>query len=123
MATDDRLLYEGELDESSREVYLALYVDGGHYADVYVGDKDQDDIDFWRSIANLWVAAPLMQLRLKEARDAIATLPIDALGTCSAPDFIGNRTGEGVDYDTTQWGVRDELLGHIDDALKEAKGE
>ena len=63
-------LYKGELDEGARELYLALYIDDAHYADVYIGDKDQDDIDLWRDIANLWLAAPAL-LAACEAEEAI----------------------------------------------------
>ena len=73
-------LYEAKLDEGAHEVYLGLYVDGEPYADVYISDRDQDDIDFWRSVANLWMAAPVL-LAACEAEEA-ATNHYDGCDVC-----------------------------------------
>jgi len=58
--------------------------------------------------AALIAAAPELLQRLKEARDAIASLPDDALG-------IAER-------DCYQWTIKNELLSYIDDAIAKAGG-
>lgn len=66
--------------------------------------------------ARLIASAPELYERLKEARDAIASLPEYALG---GESIYSSHTGEIVgDYP-----IRDELLHHIDAALSKAAGE
>ena len=124
----DKLLYEARTElvpwTKKDDDHKALhFIIAGRNFDRFLCQGDADDLEFWQAVGWLWECAPLMQLRLKEARDAIASLPSDALGIASAPDFLGDRTGEGVDYDTTHWYIRDELLSNIERALREEKGE
>lgn len=66
--------------------------------------------------ARLIASAPELYERLKEARDAIASLPEYALG---GESIYSSHTGEIVgDYP-----IRDKLLHHIDAALSKAAGE
>ena len=69
-----------------------------------------------------------MQLRLKQARDAIAQMPPDVLGVTGFADFLSDmdedgNLRDGVLYDTTNMYTRDLLLGNIERALREEKGE
>jgi hypothetical protein len=57
----------------------------------------------------LIIAAPELLKVCKDARDAIASLPEEALG---------------IAYDTRDhWPIRDELLHNLDEAIKKATGE
>ena len=59
--------------------------------------------------ARLIVTAPDLLAMLSESRNAIASLPMDALG-------VG---GDGM----THWAIRDELLDNIDRVIAQARGE
>lgn len=117
-ATDDRLLYEARIalvPWTKDDDHSALhFIIEGRNCDIFLCQGDAEDLAFWQALGRLWVAAPTMRLRLKEARDAIASLPPDSLGIASAP-YIGQQY--------TNWYIRDELLGNIEQVLREEKGE
>ena len=69
---------------------------------VYGPDKEDN--------ANLIAAVTELLARLKQARDAIASLPGDALGVEVA--------GDGRSH----WHIKDELMGYIDAAIAQAEG-
>ena len=129
---DDRLLYEARtalVPWAKDDDHCALhFIIEGHNCDIFLCQGDAEDLAFWQALGRLWAAAPLMQLRLKEARDAIATLPPGVLGVTSFPDFYGDmdedgNLRDGVPYDVTNVYTRDLLLGNIERALREEKGE
>ena len=64
--------------------------------------------------ARLIAAAPDLLARLKEARDAIASLEPEALGEVFTQEPDGTQGG---------WPIRDELLANIDNDISKAKGE
>ena len=66
--------------------------------------------------ARLIAAAPELYERLKEARDAIASLPEYALG---GENIVHPHDGVVVGH----YPIRDELLSNIDAALSKAAGE
>jgi len=129
MATDERLLYEAHTIWAENNECKALYlVIEGHNREIFLCWEDDKDLAFWQAVGRLWERAPLMQLRLKDARDAIASLPPDALGVTGFADFISDmdedgNLREGVQYDTTCMYTGDLLLGNIERALEEDKGE
>ena len=118
MATDDRLLYEAHTAlvpwAKDDEHYALHFIIEGRNCDIFLCQGDDDELAFWQALASLWERAPLMQLRLKEARDAIEALPPDVLGIDYTP---------GIGQQYTNWYVRDELLGNIERALREGEGE
>ena len=125
---DDRLLYEAHTalvpwakDDSH---YALHFIIEGRNCDIFLCQGDDGELAFWQALASLWERAPLMQLRLKEARDAIAQMPPDVLGVTSSADFISDmdedgNLRDGVLYDTTNMYTRDLLLGNVERALKQ----
>ena len=63
--------------------------------------------------ARLIKQAPAMLKRLEEARDAIASLDEDALGSGTA-SVMGSEE---------HWPIRDELLDYINKTIRKARGE
>ena len=114
----DELLYEAHSAlvpwAKDDDHYALHFIIEGRNCDIFLCQGDDDELAFWQALASMWERAPLMQLRLKEARDAIATLSMDALGTACDP------MGEGL---YNYWYIRDGLLGNIARALTEEKGE
>lgn len=76
----------------------------------YMCQEDAEDLQFWQAVVSLWKRAPLLELRLKEARDAIASLPPESLGVGGEPDDMGGHVA-------TRWYKRDALLSNINEAL------
>ena len=132
MATDDRLLYEAHTAlvpwAKDDDHYALHFIIEGRNCDIFLCQGDDDELAFWQALASLWERAPLMQLRLKEARDAIAQMPPDVLGVTGSPDFISDmdedgNLREGIPYDVTCMYTRDLLLGNIERALGEGEEE
>jgi len=86
-----------------------LWVSTGPTWDAEYGDESEAN-------ARLISAAPELYERLKEARDAIASLPEYALG---GENIVHPHDGEVVGH----YPIRDELLSNIDAALSKAAGE